>query len=111
MKTETGIATDSAAAFRPANVPVAVGGMRAVSSGQPTAVAAPLPTPATRITAIVSGRSRIRSPPIAAIAMSDQPATSTALGPVRAATRPKPIAATAVTTRVAAANSSAVCWV
>jgi len=54
--TDAGIAIDSAAALRPANTPVFSAGTSETRSGQPAAVAAPFPTPASRTTAMVSGR-------------------------------------------------------
>ena len=71
------MAIDSAAAFRPAKTPVFSGGISAVSSGQVTAVAAPLPMPASSTTTIVSGRVVTSTPPIALSVSNPQPIAST----------------------------------
>src|SRR5437667_2612979 len=72
-KTESGIATDLAAAFRPAKMPDSSGSMRVVRRGHETAVCAPLPIPARTTTTTVSGSSRMIVPPKAAATRVAQP--------------------------------------
>src|ERR1700704_2547875 len=105
------MATDSAAAFKPANTPVFSGGISAVSRGQLTAVAAPLPIPATTTTTATSASEVTNTPPTALTASSAQPIASTRRVPMRVDNLPKTTAPIAVNTSSAADRANAVCCV